>query len=57
MLDLNEQMMEDLGMDEFSDTLFSTLNMPFQFPNPKEMSEFGLYDQELSTFLGMTMKS
>ena len=32
----DQAMEEDFSMD-FSDTLFTTLNQPFAFPNPKEM--------------------
>ncbi|CAH1802622.1 unnamed protein product [Owenia fusiformis] len=35
--DMQLLMDDDYAMD-LSDTLFSTLNQPFQFPNPKEMS-------------------
>ncbi|CAH1802621.1 unnamed protein product [Owenia fusiformis] len=41
--DMQLLMDDDYAMD-LSDTLFSTLNQPFQFPNPKEMSHFGNAD-------------
>jgi len=40
---LQESMEEDFSMD-FSDTLFTTLNQPFAFPNPKELGQLGNAD-------------
>jgi len=40
---------EDLYMD-LSDTLFSSLNQPFSFPNPREISRFCLITFQYEAF-------